>query len=63
MHGMGQYSIKDRYTYNGQFSNDDIEGTGVCEWLNGKKYEGTWKANKMDGKGVFKWQDGKEYNG
>ena len=36
-------------TYTGDFSNDDIEGQGICKWVNGKKYEGQWSANKMHG--------------
>lgn len=59
MHGKGEYIIEGKYTYFGELKNDDIEGLGICSWLNGKKYEGTWLSNKMHGEGVFTWMDGK----
>lgn len=30
MHGKGEYIIEGKYTYTGDFKNDDIEGTGLC---------------------------------
>ena len=40
MQGKGKYIIDEKYTYIGDFENDNIEGRGECIWINNKKYIG-----------------------
>lgn len=42
---------------------NNIDGEGVFEWPDGKKYNGQFKCNKRDGKGSFYWPNGKIYIG
>lgn len=49
MHGKGVYTIAERYVYEGDFYNDDIEGYGICTWLNGKNMKGSGK--------IIKWKE------
>ena len=39
MNGKGEYKIEGKYSFNGHFNNDDIEGEGFCVWENGKKFK------------------------
>lgn len=63
MHGEGEYTIANMYTFIGSFENDFIEGFGKCVWNTGKVYIGQWSANRMHGQGEFVWPDGKKYTG
>lgn len=47
--GYGELTIKDVYTYKGEFYNDKINGNGRCEWFKKKVYQGSWKDNNMNG--------------
>lgn len=40
-----------------------MEGYGVYDWVEGKKYEGQWLGGKMHGYGVFSFPDGRCYKG
>lgn len=40
-----------------------MEGTGVYEWPDGRKYVGEYHKDKKHGKGVFYWGDGRIYDG
>jgi hypothetical protein len=40
-----------------------MQGKGVCEWIDGKKYIGQYKHGKKNGYGEFSWPDGKIYKG
>jgi len=57
--GKGKLFFADNSVYEGEFSDNEINGTGVYEWTDGKKYTGTWVNNKMSGKGKLQWKDGK----
>lgn len=39
-HGEGKYFFSDGTIYSGEWVNGRIEGKGVCEWTDGKKYDG-----------------------
>lgn len=40
-----------------------MDGKGILEWPDGKKYEGDFKDDKRHGTGEFRWKDGKIYKG
>ena len=40
-----------------------MEGKGVEEWKDGRKYEGEFKNGIKDGEGTFEWPNGKKYIG
>lgn len=51
-------------TYRGNFTDGNLAGFGIFEYLDGSIYEGSWKDNKKYGKGKFTEADGKSvYNG
>ena len=40
-----------------------MEGEGIFEWPDGRKYIGEYKNDKKEGHGVFTWNDGRIYDG
>ncbi len=50
-------------TYEGEFKDNAITGTGFYIWSNRDTYEGTFLNGKMEGRGKYKWPDGGEYEG
>lgn len=61
-HGKLKYKIlKD--TYEGEFKDNCITGTGYYVWGNKDTYKGSFLNGKMHGKGLYKWPDGGEYYG
>ena len=40
-----------------------MEGRGVFEWPDGRKYEGEYIDDKKEGEGIFYWPDGRKYEG
>ena len=40
-----------------------MDGKGILEWPDGKKYEGDFKDDKRHGTGEFLWKDRTEYIG
>ena len=40
-----------------------INGYGLYNFSDGRKYYGEWRNNKMDGHGKFEWPDGRKYEG
>ena len=40
-----------------------MEGRGIEEWTDGRRYEGDFKNGKKDGEGVFEWPNGVRYIG
>ena len=40
-----------------------MNGKGVFNWGDGRKYEGEYKNDLKDGFGVFTWSDGRTYVG
>ena len=49
--------------YIGQFHNDKLDGKGVMQWPDGRKYDGEWQMDNMHGLGSFTWADGRSYEG
>lgn len=50
-------------TYVGQFKNGVMQGIGVMQYKDGKKYTGAFKAGKFNGRGKLQWATGDEYEG
>ena len=42
---------------------NNMEGKGVEQWPDGKRYEGDFKQGKKDGQGTFEWPNGNKYIG
>jgi hypothetical protein len=45
------------WSYDGDWSNDVMEGRGVFTYASGAAYDGEWKANAYDGVGTYVWPD------
>jgi len=43
--------------------NNKMEGKGVFNWPDGRKYEGSYIDDKKEGLGIFYWPDGRRYDG
>ncbi len=50
-------------SYEGDFQDDTITGTGEYHWSNNNTYVGEFLNGKMHGKGINKWPDGTVYEG
>lgn len=50
-------------SYEGDFTDNLITGTGLYKWTNGESYYGSFVNGKMHGKGLYKWPDGGQYEG
>lgn len=62
--GKGKLTYKtNNDVYEGEFSGNNITGTGYYIWSNGDTFQGTFLNGKMEGKGLYKWPDGGEYYG
>ena len=53
-HGNGLLTC-DKLTYNGNWSNGNIEGLGKMTWDNGNIYVGNFKDNHISGNGYMIW--------
>lgn len=40
-----------------------MNGKGVTNWPDGKKYSGEYMDDKKHGYGIFEWNNGKKYEG
>ena len=45
----------DGYKFEGEFSDDAMNGTGTFSFASGASYSGNFKQNKFDGRGVYQW--------
>jgi hypothetical protein len=62
--GQGKLKYKkNKDFYEGEFSNNAINGYGFYTWSNKHTYKGTFNYGKMHGKGAYQWPDGGEYYG
>ena len=43
--------------------NNNMEGSGVFTWPDGRKYDGEYVDDKKEGNGIFFWPDGRKYEG
>jgi len=55
--------VSSRFTYEGDFSKNGMNGTGILKTGNGIIYEGEFLNNKMHGKGNFTFPNGNVYRG
>ncbi len=53
----------DRIMYDGEWLDDEKNGTGTMTWSTGNRYEGEWKDDVRNGNGKFFWEDGDWYDG
>ena len=59
----GKIVWKDGSSYEGEFEEGKINGFGIYDWGNNRKYIGQWKEGKMEGKGKLMYSDGTYYEG
>ncbi len=57
------YDEFDEIIYSGEWKNSLIDGVGVYNWGNGKRYEGEFFQGKKHGKGIFYLNDELVYDG
>jgi hypothetical protein len=50
-------------TYEGDWSNDKMEGYGIYRYSNGDIFDGEWKDNQQNGFGKYFFTDGSHYEG
>ena len=63
-HGKFTHSISGlTENYEGEWSNDSMEGYGVYNYLSGSRYEGIWSKNQQHGQGTFYFPNGSKYLG
>lgn len=61
-HGVGKFTCSD-YTYEGEFKQDVIHGSGTFKFASGEEYKGEWVDGKYEGKGTYRFKDGSKYEG
>ena len=49
--------------YEGEWSNNQINGQGKLIYINGNTYEGNFKDGMKNGQGIFIWKNGDKYEG
>ena len=62
-HGKGKNSVDGKWTYEGDWVQDKMEGKGAFTYKSGAVYDGDWVANKYHGAGTYTWPDGTKYVG
>lgn len=55
--------FSDGTTYEGEYTDDGIWGTGTMLFQNGDKYSGSFSDNQKSGSGVYTWSSGDSYDG
>ena len=61
--GMGVYTFKTGYRYEGEFKDNKPNGQGVFSSPDGMHYQGGFKDGKLNGQGVMTYPDGRRYEG
>lgn len=62
--GNGKYYFAESgKIYEGEFSNNSMNGTGVMVWPDQSRYEGEFKNGKMSGRGIKQLANGNRYVG
>ena len=49
------------YTFDGEWQQDQMHGTGAFTYASGAKYEGSWEQGQYQGQGAYCWPDGRKY--
>lgn len=62
-HGKGKNTVDGKWTYEGDWVQDKMEGKGAFTYKSGASYDGDWVANKYHGQGTYTWPDGTKYVG
>lgn len=62
LNGRGKYVFSVGTSYEGDFKNDDFDGSGIMTEP-GVRYEGAWKAGRKSGRGVLSTMNGDRYDG
>ena len=57
------YNFSDKYIYEGDFVEGNIDGEGIIRYFNGSMYEGQFKNWKYEGKGKITFKNGGSYEG
>ena len=55
--------MQDGFTYDGQWLEGEISGTGMATYANGDVYEGTFLRGKRQGEGTMHYATGEEASG
>jgi hypothetical protein len=63
IHAFKDPHVKVAEEYEGEWSNDKMNGYGVYKYASGAVYSGQWKNNKHHGKGEYKMTSGCKYEG
>jgi len=63
VHSFNNPYVKATEEYEGEWSNDMMNGYGVYKYASGAIYSGQWKNNKHHGKGEYKMTNGCKYEG
>ena len=57
--GLGVYTFKTGYRYEGEFKDNKPNGQGVFASPDGMHYQGGFKDSKLNGKGIMNYPDGR----
>jgi len=63
MHGKGVIEYADGSVYEGEFSQDQLQGLGVMKYASGEIRRGTFVAGQMEGKGSILYSNHSRYEG
>ncbi len=50
-------------TYDGEWVANQIHGSGVLSWTDGRRYQGSVQSGHLHGQGVLTWPAGQQYSG
>jgi len=57
------YNFSDKFIYEGNFVEGEMDGQGIIKYMDGTWYEGQFKKDKYDGKGKLVFKNGGIYEG
>lgn len=62
-HGRGKSQVAGKWSYDGEWNQDVMEGKGVFTYASGATYDGEWMNNAYAGQGTYTWPNGTSYVG